>query len=124
MHEVDDVPTVLAGVRVVGFHDVAEQERGAAVRDRELELVVDTRAPLAREHAEQRHERKRERGAERVVRGGERDREPDRGKSRVGELAADHVPDENERGLSPFTNRSQAAQLANSKTYWASSAAR
>ena len=40
---------VAAGVRVVGLDDVAEQERGAAVRVAELERVVDATAPLVPE---------------------------------------------------------------------------
>ena len=36
-HEVDDLAAVGAGVFVVGFDDVAEQERGAPVGGRELE---------------------------------------------------------------------------------------
>ena len=59
-HEVDDVAAVAAGVGVVGLDDVAEQERGAAVRVAELERVVDALLPLAREVAEQRHERQDE----------------------------------------------------------------
>ena len=51
--ERDDVAAVRARVGVVGLDDVAEEERGAAVRVAELERVVDPAAPLAREGAQE-----------------------------------------------------------------------
>ena len=58
--ERDDVAAVRAGVGVVGLDDVAEQERRAAVGVAELERVIDTGPPLARERAEERDEREHE----------------------------------------------------------------
>ena len=56
--EGDDALAVLAGVAVVGFDHVAEDESGAAVGARELEHALQAAAPLPGEHgqqAEQRH---------------------------------------------------------------------
>ena len=66
-HEVDDVATVAARVLVVGLDDVAEQHRGAAVRARELERVVDAALALARERREQQEHRQNEQERPRVT---------------------------------------------------------
>ena len=81
--EVDDVLAVRARVRVVGLDDVAEEERGAAIRVAKLELVVDAHPPLAREDAEQRRPaagRGARLSSDCVL--AKRDREPDRRQAR------------------------------------------
>ena len=52
-HEIDDVTAVAPGVRVVGFDDVAEQKRGAAIGVTELDDMIDPRASLPREEPDQ-----------------------------------------------------------------------
>jgi hypothetical protein len=60
-------------VGIVGLDDVAEQQRGAAIRVRELERVVDPNLPLAREHEQQRDQRQYEAHGDGLVHGDERD---------------------------------------------------
>ena len=57
-HECDDVATVCARVLVVGFDDVAQQHRGAAIRMAELERMVDAHLALTGEELKQGDERK------------------------------------------------------------------
>ena len=55
--ERDDALAVLAGVAVVGFDHVAEDERGAAVGARELEHALEAPAALPGEYGEQTEQR-------------------------------------------------------------------
>src|SRR5438309_1912569 len=69
--QLDDVTAVRAGVRVVRLDHVAEQERGAAVRGRELHRVIDQRSPILREESHQSEYGQREEHQRRLVGGGE-----------------------------------------------------
>jgi hypothetical protein len=83
--ELDDVAAVRARVLVVGFDDVAEQHRRAAIRVPELERVVDAHLALAREELEQPDEWENEEYAPDATGRGDRDDEPDRGERGIDE---------------------------------------
>ena len=55
--EADDALAVLAGVAVVGFDHVAEDEGGAAVGARELEHALEALVAFVGEHGEQPEQR-------------------------------------------------------------------
>ena len=58
--QVDDVPAVMPGIRIVGLDDVPEEERGPTLGVAELELVIDAHSALAREDGEQGDQRQGE----------------------------------------------------------------
>ena len=90
-HELDDVAAVAARVRVVRLDHLAEQHRGAAIRVRELERVVEAPLPLLGEHLEQEDEREHDGNTTPdcpTVR--HRDDEPDRGERDVDECRLAH----------------------------------
>ena len=86
-----------AGVRVVCLDDVPEQERGAAVRMAELESVIDTAAPLARERAQEPDEREHEQEGGSLFDGRERREQPDRRERRIDAPRDGQVADEEPR---------------------------
>ena len=95
--EVDDVAAVAAGVLVVGFDHVAEQHRGAAIRGRQLEGVVDAPLSLACEGREEREHRQQEQQRPRVPVGGEGGEQSERCERRVHRERRQHRPELAER---------------------------
>src|SRR5438093_11659486 len=79
-------------IGVIRFDHVAEEERSPAVRVAELERSVDSPATVLCEDAEQDDEWHAQQSSVRLVRGGDRDREPDRREQGVHEIDGAHEP--------------------------------
>ena len=63
--ERDDAPAVLAGVAVVGFHNVPEDERCSAIRIVELEQTPQAPVSFVGEHGQERQQGQRRKGRNR-----------------------------------------------------------
>jgi len=81
--ELQDVAAVGAGVRVLGFDDVAQQERGSPVGARELERLVESTLPLSRREADHEEERERKQESPLVMECGQCRKQPERRQRQV-----------------------------------------
>jgi len=99
----DDIAAVRAGVGIVGLDDVSEQERCSTIGMAELERMVDTRPPLARERAQEAGEREHEQERRGMLDGRQGGQKADGRERRIDGPREAHVADE-QAGRDPQRN--------------------